>query len=331
MSKRPRPTRKSKRLPSLRRFRFGLFFLTIAFVAGGGGLGYLWYGQQDRPTQERVEHATLTALDLLRENRHVPVEVRLVLDFVADRIPLHVGLTIDASAFEGDRTHIFGGVPESERPLRLLANRGFVVGYDEDRGNPAWVAYRAFHTDAREAPPRPERFEPDPRTRARIHPDLYTNSGFDRGHMAPNYAIALLHGESAQAETFLMSNIIPQSPALNRQVWRDLEQRIIRRYTRRFEEVWVITGPIYPIVGKQRLHGRVAVPEACFKIILDEHDAGLRALAFIIPQEVTGREDPAQFLTSIREIEERTGLNFLAALDEAIQDALETHANRRVW
>ena len=332
MSRRRRPARKGKpRLPNLKRFRFRLFFLTILLVAGGGGAGYFWYAQQDRPTQERVEHGTLTVLDLLRENRHVPLEVLLVLDFVADRIPLHVGLTVDASAFAGDRTHVFGGAPESERPLRLLANRGFIVGYDEDRGNPAWVAYRAFNTDTRDAPERPERFTPDPRTRARIHPDLYTNSGFDRGHLAPNYAIAVLHGEEAQVETFFMSNIIPQSPALNRQVWRDLEQRIIRRYTRRFDEVWVITGPIYPERGKQRLQGRVAVPEACFKIILDEHDSGLRALAFIIPQDVSGREDPAQFLTSIREIEARTGLNFLAALDQAVQDAIESHTNRRVW
>lgn len=331
MAKRRRRPSRSSPLRRLRNFSFRLFFATILLVGIGGGAGYLWYQQQDAPTQEKVEHHTLAALDLLRENRHVPMEVRLVLDFIADRIPLHVGLTVDTSQFDGDRTHIYGGIPESSRPLRILENQGFILGYDEDRGNPAWVSYRAFTPDSSTAPDRPERFVPDTRTRARIHPDLYTNTGFDRGHMAPNYAIAVMHGESAQLETFYMSNIIPQSPNLNRRVWRDLEQRIIRRYTRRFSEVWVITGPVYPQQGKQRLANRVAVPEACFKIIIDEHDNGLRALAFIIPQSVNGDEDPEQFLTSIREIENRTGLDFLAALDPVIQDVIETHANRRVW
>lgn len=331
MPKRRRASSSKRILRRLKRFSFVLFFGTILVVGVGGGIGFLWYQQQDRETQEKAEHTTLVVLDLVRENRNVPLEVRLVLDFVADRIPLHVGLTVDAARFEGDRTHVLGGLPESLRPLRVLENSGFIVGYDDARGNPAWVAYRAFTPASMDAPERPERFVPDTRTRARIHPDLYTNTGFDRGHLAPNYAIAVMHGEAAQAETFGMSNIVPQSPALNRQVWRDLEQRIIRRYARRFSEVWIITGPVYPETGGQHIGGAVAVPEACFKIIIDEHEQGLRALAFLIPQGVSGKEDPTGFLTSIRTIEEGSGLNFLAAFEEAAQEILEVHTNKRVW
>lgn len=318
-------------LRRLKRFSFRLFLGTILVVGVGGGAGFLWYQKQDRETQEKVEHQTLVVLDAVRENRQVPMEVRLVLDFVADRIPLHVGLTVDASRYEGNRTHLMGGLPESDRPLRVLENIGFVVGYDEARGNAAWVAYRAFTPDSMDAPERPERFVLDARTRSRISPDLYTNTGFDRGHLAPNYAIAAMHGAAAQEETFAMSNIIPQSPALNRQVWRDLEQRIIRRYARRFSEVWILNGPVYSTSDKQWLSGQVAVPEACFKIIIDEHKNGLRVLAFLIPQTVSGKEDPAEFLTTVRAVEERTGLNCLASFDSLTQDALETHLNRRVW
>ena len=327
-----RPTRRrSRRARRRSRFRPKRFALSLLLVTVLGGAGFWWYARQDRPTQERVEHVTLIALDLLRENRHVPNEMALILDFMADRIPLHVGLTVPVETLSGDHTHLWGGAPRSERRLRILENTGFLVGYDEARGNPAWVAYRVFRPDSWEAPPRPEQFVPDPRTRARISPDLYTNSGFDRGHLAPNYAIAILHGPEAQAETFTMSNIIPQSPELNRRVWADLEQRIIRRYSRRFSELWIITGPVYPESGKERLHDRVAVPEACFKIIVDEHRDGVRALAFLIPQRVTGREDPAQFLTTIRYLEERTGLDFFPDLPREAQDALETHQNARVW
>lgn len=314
-----------------RGFRWSRFFLFLIISTLGAAGGWLWYSQQDEATRSKAEEHFLDFLDLARENRHTPVELKLILDFVADRIPLNIGLTIDPGQFAGDTTFIYGGLPESSEPLRVLANTGYLVGYDERRRNPAWVAYRAFEPPSWEAPERPERFVPDPRTRARVRPEDYTNSGFDRGHMAPNYAIAVMHGDAAQEETFLMSNIVPQSPELNRRVWRDLEARIIRRYSRRFETVWVITGPVYPQNNPTLLPSGVKIPEACYKILIDEHPQGLRALGFIIPQNVSGNEDPEQFLVSIREIEQRTGLNFLSALPEDVQDAIETWTPRRVW
>lgn len=322
-------TRRRKRPKKRLRGRRLLLFMLLFAVFGGGG--FWWYTKQDRPTQEKVEQVTLVVLDLVRENRHLPPEAALILDWVADRIPLHIGYTIPVENFDGDRTHLWGGAPRTDRRLRILENQGFLVGYDEDRGNPAWVAYRAFTPDSWTAPTRPDQFVPDRRTRARITPDLYTNSGFDRGHLAPNYAIAVMHGPEAQLETFRMSNISPQTPALNRRIWAELEQRIIRRYSRRFSEVWVINGPVYPEVGKQRIQNQVAIPEAFFKIIIDEHRDGVRVLAFLIPQSVTGNEDPGKYLTSVREIEKRTGLDFFPELTVEEQDLLEVHRNSRVW
>lgn len=293
---------------------------------------WLWYQAQDRDTQIKAESVFLTVLDVGREHPMTPAELRFWLDLIADRVPLNIGQTVQLSDFSDDRTFFLGGAPESAEELRLLVNQGFVSAYNERRRNPDWVAYRVFTppTGAQTAE-RPDSFEVDQRTRARVHPNEYTNSGFDRGHMAPNHAIALLFGEQAQQETFLMSNIIPQSPELNRRVWRDLEAKIIRRYARRFEEVWVITGPVYDREPVRRLPSGVYIPDACFKIIIDEHPQGLRAKGFIIAQEVTGSEDPAQFLVPIREIERRTGLNFFPDLPVEAQEALEQWQPVRMW
>ena len=46
-----------------------------------------------------------------------------------------------------------------------------------------------------------------------VDTDSYSGSG-DRGHLAPNYAIAVM---GVKIDTFLMSNITPQRPNLNRQ------------------------------------------------------------------------------------------------------------------
>lgn len=85
----------------------------------------------------------------------------------------------------------------------------------------------------------------DKRTAARVEPDDYTRSGYDRGHMAPNYGIATRFGRQAQEETFLMSNISPQKHGLNAGVWKTLEQRIATNYPGRFGEVWVLAGPVF--------------------------------------------------------------------------------------
>lgn len=56
-----------------------------------------------------------------------------------------------------------------------------------------------------------------------------------------------------------------------------------------------------------------------------------RVLAFIAPQTVTGHETLAQFLTSVREVEKQTGLDFYPDLPRELQDRMETVKVERLW
>jgi endonuclease G len=67
----------------------------------------------------------------------------------------------------------------------------------------------------------------------------------------------------------------------------------------------------------------VQVPEACYKIIVDEENGVPRVLAFIVPQDVTGSEPPKRFLTSVDEVEQETGLDFLCDLPDELGSRLE--------
>jgi len=228
----------------------------------------------------------------------------------------------------------YGGIPVPQSAFHdsilVLTNTGNLVGYCEAKKDPVWVCYRLFKVGSLHAPPRPQGFQVDVRTRARICQHDYSGSGYDRGHMAPNYAIALCYGEQAQMETFLMSNIIPQSPSLNRRVWEHLEQAEIREYAQRCGQVWVIDGPVF---GAKPRHLRcgVEIPEACYKILVEEEHGKPHVLAFIMPQSVTGTEPPTQYLTSVAEIERQTGLKFFGSLPADVRDQVEAKAGHGMW
>ena len=81
----------------------------------------------------------------------------------------------------------------------------------------------------------------------------------------------------------------------------------------------------------KKLASGVDVQTAFFRIILDEENGQPRVLAFIAPQTVTGHEPLAQFLTSVREIERQTGLDFYSELSKDVQDRMETVKAARFW
>ena len=228
---------------------------------------------------------------------------------------------------------VFAGVPRDfdyGHKLKLIDNGSFAIGYCEERECAAWVAYRCFKIDDPITHERPSRFRIDERTAARVSHNDYTGSGFDRGHLAPNYVIDLCYGVEAQAKTFLMSNIIPQDPDLNQGVWKDLEQLVAKRYAPQCEELWVVCGPISDN-DVQKLKCDVEIPDALYKIIVDEDGGSIRVLAFVMDQDVQRKEPLTKFLTSVDEIERSTRLDFLWELEDDAEDNLEATKPKRVW
>ncbi|QOR37847.1 DNA/RNA non-specific endonuclease [Billgrantia diversa] len=221
------------------------------------------------------------------------------------------------------------GVPtwESPTPLnvhRVLRNDGFLVGWSDVRVNPLWVSYLLHEVEDPRPGARPD-FRQDWRTLWPIGADSYFGSGYDRGHLAPNYAIASVHGRQAQQQSFLMSNITPQRPDLNRRLWQRLEEVVIDHFVPRFGVVQVITGPIFPEAFLDNVANRVGlveIPEAFYKIVVVPAEEP-RALAFIMPQQVRGDEPLDAYLVSIDEVEARTGLDFFPQLPEAAAAMLE--------
>jgi endonuclease G len=309
--------RKSKGPPrSLRRTKA---FLVLNLVLWGG-IG-AWYIFQPPARQKEVSQLVGNLLDSRKQLSAAEVAWDLwQLYYSADYV---------STTAVGDKTQLYGGAPTGATPVRVLGNIGYVVGYSDVFGDPLWAAYHVRDMEAKDSPPRPDDFRADPRTVARVDPADYNRSGYDRGHMAPNFVIATHYGKAAQEETFLMSNITPQKHGLNAGLWKTLEQKIATNYPARFGEVWVIAGPVFGN-RPEKLHRRVAVPEAFYMIIVDESDGRVRTEAFLLPQDPPG-PNLDDYLVTIDEIERRTGLDFLSALPDKAENALEAKKASRVW
>ncbi|XKE46311.1 DNA/RNA non-specific endonuclease [Halomonas organivorans] len=229
------------------------------------------------------------------------------------------------------------GVPTWERssPLslhRVLRNDGFLVGWSDLRVSPLWASYALEPGEARGVGERPA-FRRDWRTLWPVTPDSYRRSGYDRGHLAPNYAIARVHGPAAQQDTFLMSNMVPQRPDLNRRLWQRLEEVVIDHFVPRFGRLQVIAGPVFAddfMDGALRRVGLVEVPQAFYKILVVPGPRP-RALAFLMPQGVGGGEPLDRYLVSIDRIESLTGLDFFPNLPAGAAGALEARVSVDGW
>jgi endonuclease G len=157
---------------------------------------------------------------------------------------------------------------------------------------------------------RTNEFFADPRlpTGARAELSDFAGSGLDRGHLAN---AADQPDARSMAQSFALSNMIPQDPENNRKgAWLKLE-RDTRKFARRAKgEVYVFSGPLFwgqpqATVGK----GKVWVPSHLFKVVYDE--AGHRAWAHIVantPDAQVGKP------VSYAEFVSKTGLDLLGAV-----------------
>lgn len=217
----------------------------------------------------------------------------------------------------------YAGRPVSTNEWVYLTNRTYTVAYDSETMNPAWVAYRLEYGGGGVAPKRPSRFKTDRRVSPSARHGDYTDTGYDRGHMAPSYAIGMMYGNAGQRETFLMSNVIPQTPGLNRGPWRILEENVAKDWALE-GPVWVVTGPLYG-EGTNTLPRGIRVPEASWKVFIQRPDTNgpPRTLAFIVPQRVLQTDPYTNFVTSVDDVERMTGIDFFSGLEDDLERIIE--------
>jgi endonuclease G len=181
---------------------------------------------------------------------------------------------IVVNAFK-DRTY-----HQDMRPTQLCSD-GFAVLYSKTSKTPLVVVER-LNTDIiadAKGEERTDDFYADPRLQQSDRAELsdYKGSGFDRGHQAPAGDAVNPH---AMAQTFALSNMIPQDPTNNRKVWSKIEGDTRKYASRANGDVFVYTGPIYASNNVKKIGNDVWVPTHIFKLVYDQSNG--RSWAFIL-------------------------------------------------
>jgi endonuclease G len=212
-----------------------------------------------------------------------------------------------------------------------LRNEGYMLGYSERLKNPLWVIYKVTNNKKKYAK-RPH-FSADWRSLSYITTDDYKYSGFNRGHLAPNYIIASRYGKQAQKETFLMTNISPQKPKFNQKIWQRLEEVSANHFSKQFKTFWVVTGPIFTENPKKLKTTNIAIPKAFYKIFIapSADKNKIKSLAFIMPQSARPKDSLIKYVTSIDEVEKQTGIDFFWQLDDKAEQKLEQQQDFQPW
>lgn len=108
---------------------------------------------------------------------------------------------------------------------------------------------------------RVESFRPDSRVKSPKLSD-YRGSGYDRGHMVASDDAST---GAEMYDTFLMTNMTPQEPTLNRKAWKVLEENIRKEFIKVPADTWVVTIAEY---NKPKTIGSgVPVPAAYWKVV----------------------------------------------------------------
>jgi len=236
--------------------------------------------------------------------------------------------TVDATAnFSTEKIEIPAKL--TNRQEQIITHTGYTVSYNYEWKIPNWVAYELTKEEVEGVVPRGKHFIPDPEVpyEQSATNDDYKNSGWDRGHMAP--AADMKWSEQAMRESFYFSNVCPQNRSLNAGIWKSLEEQV-RSLAMQKGSIYVVCGPIVseqpPTIGRNK----VAVPDAFFKVLLQNDNNEWAAIAFMFANE-SGRNPLSTYAMTVEEMQTITGIDFFPALPDSIEKRVENEVDFMKW
>lgn len=242
----------------------------------------------------------------------------------------------DAQPNSGDNSNLLMGNPSKADSILSLATNYlmnqhyYIESYNSNRGTPNWVSWHIDASNITGAASRQDNFAGYagfPTDWFTVQSNSYFNSGYSRGHNCPS--ADRTSSLNANAATFLMTNMIPQTSSNNEGVWNNFEV-YIRDQVRAGYEAYVIMGS-YGNAGTIA-SGHVTVPTNIWKVVLllpngdndlNRVDVNTKIIAINTPNTSNVSQNWQDFIVSVDDIENATGYDLFTSLSSTLQASLE--------
>lgn len=206
--------------------------------------------------------------------------------------------------------HVPYGAPEIKKPdAVLICRQGYELYHDNAAKIPAWVAWNITPEHVNGCIARSNAFAADQSLPAGkgSTPDDYVGTGYDKGHLANDAHQSW--DDTVEHESFIMSNMSPQLPGLNRGIWKLLETATGSWVVMRKHTLIVYAGNIYDVAKDKKIGpGRITVPHQLWKIVIDKNTG--EVLAFLFPQAEDQGNDLTTVQVTVADIEKASGIVF---------------------
>lgn len=244
----------------------------------------------------------------------------------------HVNTSAVADSFEETQANVsrevwstlsdvgYPVIPDSI-PDKLLVRYCYTVSYNAKTRQPNWVMWQLNKDHVmqrKEGVWNEYREDEDLPLEIRATLEDYASSGYDKGHMCPGGDCNW--DDEGRDETFLLSNMCPQNPNLNRGDWKEIEMAC-RKWAKQYGNIYIVCGPIFL---KSQQHERIGlnqipVPEAFFKVVLCSESSTPKGIGFIC-RNTDGNRKKDFYVNSIRQVERVTGYRFFPNLEDSIKN-----------
>lgn len=208
----------------------------------------------------------------------------------------------------------------------VYKHKTYTLSYAEDYEQAEWVAYELDADDINYKTYDRPFFEVDDEViTGSAHWRNYKKSGYNKGHLCP--AGDRKKNFDEYEETFLTSNISPQTYKFNSGIWNRLEQKV-RYWAQRYDGVYVVTAGVLEDDLKTIGYEHVAVPEYFYKVVLTKDKK--RMIGLLVPHKDSDKS-LYSFVVSVDSIEKMTGIDFFPELEDELENELESQSNAKSW
>ena len=296
------------------------------------------------------------AVDVVFDGGH---EFTLTIDQADYSVPAsmdHAWAELPAYVEDPDYRYVTHYAPLSS----TVTARNFTICYDTEKRIANWVAYPIHDCYMQGQYVRPDKNNPDDKVwfydplipsqfQVNLSKGSYKSGGI-RGHQCMsnhryvNYKTdANLPSSDLNMQTFYSTNIMPQNSGFNGGSWLKMENTAsVKRCA---DTLYIVTGT-YGVqgYGSDKSGTSVAVPEYCWKVLLRTKAGNTRkridqitdasqlmAIGFWAKNASSSKNGLKEYITSVADIEEKTGYKFFTMLDEDIAADVKAQNNPSDW